>query len=436
MLDEVIAHGTLEQRELLSRLLDTRNNTVVDLRNRLQSKSTTLWQKITDKTCPYDTVLFEVGQTQGLRPVFLESARDFELRLVRTLYKRTRAKLSSGEITDLESQGSSPQKQSFRREGIGAASIVAAQMSGFGVYQMATTVLGAASAGLGITVPFIGYMALTKGISIAIGPVGWTILGASLVHKVTKPKWVKLLGAVAWMCWVRQQSSPRRLYRGYSATELLRKAFKFSPALLLLAIVASVSSSVLKATKNTQEVTSASSRAPVVPDLAPVVAADPKPDPRSFAPINASATESSSGSDANPSALQSRATELGEFDAPDGSIQLAVEEWRQALLTNAPAQQVQPYANHMERYFLAHDWTKEQVYNYLQKLHYDGGFTAFVIRDLVVDAETDSTASVHFTKDFSIERNGNTTSAVVKSVLHFERAGHEWKINYERDFRQ
>ena len=113
----------------------------------------------------------------------------------------------------------------------------------------------------------------------------------------------------------------------------------------------------------------------------------------------------------------------------------AVERWRRAVISNVPSQQIQPYATHLDRYFLATDWTRDQVLDYLAKQHIDGEFSSLQIRDIVIDSEGPNSASVHFEKDFSYKRKGETTSAVVRSVLHFVREAGDWKISYERDFK-
>ncbi len=119
----------------------------------------------------------------------------------------------------------------------------------------------------------------------------------------------------------------------------------------------------------------------------------------------------------------------------DATIRDAVAKWRVALLSNNPDQQAEPYANFVERYFLATNWTNAQVKDYLTKLHSDGDFAALSLSNVAVDTQSESAAEVHFTKDFTIWRKGVTTTAIVRSVLHFVRENGEWKVNYERDFK-
>ncbi len=59
-------------------------------------------------------------------------------------------------------------------EKMSAEEVAAAQASGFGVYMLASTVVGSVSATLGVSLGFGFYTLMAKAISIAIGPVGIT----------------------------------------------------------------------------------------------------------------------------------------------------------------------------------------------------------------------------------------------------------------------
>lgn len=53
--------------------------------------------------------------------------------------------------------------------------LTAANLSGFGMYLMASTVVGGVSGALGITLPFVFYTGMSSFLSFITGPVGWTI---------------------------------------------------------------------------------------------------------------------------------------------------------------------------------------------------------------------------------------------------------------------
>lgn len=65
------------------------------------------------------------------------------------------------------------------------STIGAAQLSGFGVYLLASSTVGALSSALGVALPFAFYTGMSKVISIAIGPVG-LLLAAYPIYRSYK----------------------------------------------------------------------------------------------------------------------------------------------------------------------------------------------------------------------------------------------------------
>jgi len=70
--------------------------------------------------------------------------------------------------------------------------MAAAKASGFGVYLMASTVLGGLTSALGITLPFAAYRGMSQMIALAIDPVGWLILFGGLAFTLNQPNWQRL----------------------------------------------------------------------------------------------------------------------------------------------------------------------------------------------------------------------------------------------------
>ena len=86
---------------------------------------------------------------------------------------------------------------------LGGGAIAAAKMSGFGVYLMASTVLGGLTNALGLTLPFAVYMGMSQAIALVIGPVGWAALAGGVVWTLNQPNWERLALGVAYVSLLR-----------------------------------------------------------------------------------------------------------------------------------------------------------------------------------------------------------------------------------------
>jgi len=68
----------------------------------------------------------------------------------------------------------------------------AAQLSGFGVYMLGSTLLGAVNGALGLGLGFGVFTGLSSLISVAIGPAGWLFAGGMFITKLTAPNYKKI----------------------------------------------------------------------------------------------------------------------------------------------------------------------------------------------------------------------------------------------------
>lgn len=81
--------------------------------------------------------------------------------------------------------------------------MAATKASGFGVYLMASTVLGGLTSTLGITLPFAVYMGMSQMIALALGPVGWLALFGGVAFMANQPNWQRLTLAVICISMIR-----------------------------------------------------------------------------------------------------------------------------------------------------------------------------------------------------------------------------------------
>lgn len=86
---------------------------------------------------------------------------------------------------------------------LSSGAIAAADMSGFGVYLMASTVLGGLTNALGLTLPFAVYMGMNQAIALMLGPVGWAAWAGGIVWTLNQPNWERLTLGVVYVSLLR-----------------------------------------------------------------------------------------------------------------------------------------------------------------------------------------------------------------------------------------
>ncbi|NER78990.1 MAG: hypothetical protein F6K42_05305 [Leptolyngbya sp. SIO1D8] len=105
-------------------------------------------------------------------------------------------------ILSMDRNSDDPNLQTFLLTG---GAMTAAKVSGFGVYLMASTVLGGLTNALGITLPFAIYMGMSQVIALILGPVGWLTLFGGLAFTLNQPNWHRLTLAVIYTSIIRHE---------------------------------------------------------------------------------------------------------------------------------------------------------------------------------------------------------------------------------------
>jgi hypothetical protein len=106
----------------------------------------------------------------------------------------------------------------------------AAQISGFGVYLLGSTVLGAINGALGLGLGFGAFTGLSSLISTVIGPIGWASLGVSALMKLAAPNYKKLLPVVIFIAAARALTQQDMVLSTPPGTAPEKECFRFIPA--------------------------------------------------------------------------------------------------------------------------------------------------------------------------------------------------------------
>ena len=184
--------------------------------------------KETGRQACYETLAFHVASKLQISISSDSSLDAVEAEIVSALMKKYEESLSPEEreawLRDFRVEA---QRRgiSIAPELTGLGVLTAAQLSGFGVYLVASTALGAISSTLGLGLGFGAFVGLSKAISIIIGPVGWAVLIGSFLLKVLfgrsspEPDYERLVPAIVFIA-VQRNSPAVRMRRAAAAEEV------------------------------------------------------------------------------------------------------------------------------------------------------------------------------------------------------------------------
>jgi uncharacterized protein YaaW (UPF0174 family) len=88
---------------------------------------------------------------------------------------------------------------------LSGGAIVLARLSGFQIYVLTTTAVGALTSALGITLPFVIYTTVTRGLGIILGPIGWILLGVSVLLNLSQTNWSRLVPGIVYISYIRHK---------------------------------------------------------------------------------------------------------------------------------------------------------------------------------------------------------------------------------------
>ncbi|MBB6462259.1 YaaW family protein [Flammeovirga kamogawensis] len=194
-IDNILYHANKTEIDNLLKILDITSTSLI--KEKLQSKSKNLLNSFDEYT--YLDVVDKVMNHLSINDSHLTIAQK-EQKIVEKSFQKALNKLTKEERLKLEQEFiKEAEKRGLNNvkgfAGVGG-SMLLAQASGFGVYMMATTALGALTSALGITLSFGVYTGMTKALSVIIGPVGWIALGGAFVWKAFDSDFKRLTPAV------------------------------------------------------------------------------------------------------------------------------------------------------------------------------------------------------------------------------------------------
>lgn len=124
------------------------------------------------------------------------TTKEIEDAVIKKLFEDIWSKLSDEEKTKVINKLKDDGQVDLGKILAAGGGLVAANLGGFQVYILSSTILSALSGAIGFTFPFAIYVGGSKAIALAIGPAGWAALAVGSVYQLSKPKWNKLTRAL------------------------------------------------------------------------------------------------------------------------------------------------------------------------------------------------------------------------------------------------
>jgi uncharacterized membrane protein YhiD involved in acid resistance len=177
MLTSFLNKFTLQEREVLHKLLATKNNDVNEITLAF-SKLSLPANGLLQTKLSYNQILDKIVKRNSLQIHETNKISEKESEIFQKLFTKEFENLTAIEkeefIKNLEKNGLDKNQIASITS---IAAITAAQVSGFGIYLLASSTVGAITGVLGVTLPFAFYTGMSSVIATVIGPIGFLVLG-------------------------------------------------------------------------------------------------------------------------------------------------------------------------------------------------------------------------------------------------------------------
>lgn len=181
-------------------------------------------------TVAYSEIVSDVASHLGVKMPSVSAVADIELVIVRKILGKAVEKMSEEEKQAVANElglGSLP-------TGPGALALLiqTARLGGFATYKIATIVANAvAKAILGRGLTFGAGAAITKSVSLALGPIGWAITAAWTLADLSSPAYRVTVPAVIQIAYMRNKIIAKKTYRTCSSCEaVVERSANFCPS--------------------------------------------------------------------------------------------------------------------------------------------------------------------------------------------------------------
>lgn len=179
----LLSEMSAEQKEPIVKILGLKNNSdekIIEKLSKVLLPVAGFWQT----PLTYNQFVEKIAEENNEKVDWSLGTSNAEKKLYLDLFQQEFEKLTEAEKQNIykewEKAGLNKNQLIFLS---GISAIGAAQLSGFGIYLLASSTVGAITSVLGITLPFAFYTGMSSIISFVIGPVGFLVMGVMIYRR-------------------------------------------------------------------------------------------------------------------------------------------------------------------------------------------------------------------------------------------------------------
>ena len=204
----ILDQASGEERRGLAKLLDMHepyhSNAIMDC---LEKESQSVFGNLFGSRREYREIVCQVADKLGVWYGRVETTERIETKVAQKVLRTVWEKMTPAQRQQME-EALKKAAQEFDGSGLGQsasvlAALLAGKLSGFGVYLLASTSLGAVTGVLGFTLPFAVYTTMSSTIAVVLGPVGWIGAGLFVLWKLTGANYKRLVPAILYIAMLR-----------------------------------------------------------------------------------------------------------------------------------------------------------------------------------------------------------------------------------------
>jgi uncharacterized protein YaaW (UPF0174 family) len=201
---QVLHQATPEEMSSLATTLDC-EPTAEAIVSALQRKSTHFLKHAVGYRPSYEEILRSLSKKHGVSAA--GDASQVETRLLQKLWGDVWQRLKPEQRDEfdkkLREESETWGNVALAGTGLTGTALLASSLAGFAPYILASSVVGALTGALGVTLPFAFYMAMSSTLGVILGPHGWIGLGVVALWAFGKPDVPRVTLAVSMIGAIR-----------------------------------------------------------------------------------------------------------------------------------------------------------------------------------------------------------------------------------------